>query len=184
VPDLYQGCEYWDFSLVDPDNRRPVDFAARVASLDGLAEPGELLAHWQDGRVKQWLIANLLAIRHARPQLFARGDYRPLEVEGEQASRVLAFARSFGDTHLVAVVPRLAAGLLGSSEVPHIPAARWGDTRVVLPPELAGLGLTGILPPHSPTNHGHLLLAEVLAEFPVNLLCLKPHRQENCHEHR
>ncbi|MDG9925650.1 MULTISPECIES: malto-oligosyltrehalose synthase [unclassified Pseudomonas] len=183
VPDLYQGCEYWDFSLVDPDNRRPVDFAARVASLDGLAEPSELLAHWRDGRVKQWLIANLLAIRHARPQLFARGDYRPLEVEGEQAGRVLAFARSFGDAHLVAVVPRLAAGLLGSNEVPHIPAEHWGDTRIVLPPEFADLATTGIFPPHQPINHGHLHLAEVLAEFPVNLICLKP-RQENCHEHR
>jgi (1->4)-alpha-D-glucan 1-alpha-D-glucosylmutase len=184
VPDLYQGCEYWDFSLVDPDNRRPVDFAARVASLDGLAEPAELLAHWQDGRVKQWLIANLLAIRLARPQLFAGGDYHPLEVEGEQASRVLAFARSFGDTHLVVVVPRLAAGLLGSSEAPLIPAERWGDTRVLLPTEFSGLCLTSIFPPHQPTNHGHLLLAEALAEFPVNLICVKPYPQEHGHEHR
>ncbi|WP_220815101.1 malto-oligosyltrehalose synthase [Pseudomonas paralcaligenes] len=184
VPDLYQGCEYWDFSLVDPDNRRPVDFAARVESLDGLAEPGELLAHWRDGRVKQWLIASVLALRHARHPLFARGDYRPLAIEGEHAERALAFVRRLGDTHLVAVVPRLAAGLLGDQPLPHVPAERWGDTRVVLPPELAGLSLTSILPPGQLDNRGHLPLAEVLAQFPVNLLCLKPHLQEPSHEHR
>src|SRR5690606_34662162 len=110
VPDIYQGGEYWDFSLVDPDNRRPVDFDARVESLSGLEDPAELLHNWRDGRIKQWLIASLLAIRHGRPQLFAEGDYRPLEVEGEQAGRVLACARSLGDAHLGAVVPRLAAG--------------------------------------------------------------------------
>uniref|UniRef100_UPI0005BCC52E malto-oligosyltrehalose synthase n=1 Tax=Pseudomonas sp. ML96 TaxID=1523503 RepID=UPI0005BCC52E len=72
VPDLYQGAEYWDFSLVDPDNRRPPDFAARMHSLSGLEEPAELLRHWRDGRIKQWLLASVLAIRHGRPQLFAR----------------------------------------------------------------------------------------------------------------
>ncbi|WP_252273357.1 malto-oligosyltrehalose synthase [Pseudomonas subflava] len=174
VPDLYQGCEYWDFSMVDPDNRRPVDFDARVDSLSGLEEPGELLRQWRDGRIKQWLIANLLAIRHARPQLFTEGDYRPLQVVGEQADRVLAFSRSLGDVHLVAVVPRLAAGLLGNRAVPHVPAERWGDTRVVLPPEFSDLHLTGIFPPHQPDSRGELPLAEVLADFPVNLFCLKP----------
>src|SRR5690606_13665569 len=134
----------------------------------------ELLHNWRDGRIKQWLIARLLAIRHGRPQLFAEGDYRPLEVEGEQAGRVLAFARSLGDAHLVAVVPRLAAGLLGRHDLPHIPAERWGNTRVVLPAEFADLCLTGIFPPRGLENPGYLPLAEVLADFPVNLLCLKP----------
>lgn len=184
VPDLFQGCEYWDFSLVDPDNRRPVDFSARVASLNGLADPGELLENWRDGRIKQWLVSSVLAIRRARHQLFSGSDYRALKVEGEHAEHVLAFARSLGDTHLIVVVPRLAAELLGDSDRPHVPAERWGDTRVVLPPELADLGLTGILPPQHPMNRGYLPLTEVLAQFPVNLLCLKPHPQENCHEHR
>ena len=78
VPDLYQGTEFWDFSLVDPDNRRPVDWAARRAALDAAVPAARLLEHWQDGRVKQAVIAGALALRAARPALFAEGDYLPV----------------------------------------------------------------------------------------------------------
>lgn len=138
VPDLYQGAEYWDFSLVDPDNRRPVDFTARRASLDDQARPDQLLGSWHDGRIKQLLINRTLQLRRRYPRLFSEGRYLPLAVEGEQAAHLLAFARECGGEWLVVVVPRLVAGLLADSPLPVVPHQRWGDTRVVLPEALDG----------------------------------------------
>lgn len=172
VPDLYQGCEFWDFSLVDPDNRRPVDYQARQAALEAGDTPTDKLASWQDGRIKQWLIQRVLALRAAEPALFARGEYRPLAVEGEHAAQVVAFLRSHGDQHLLVVAPRLSAGLLADHPVPHVPPQRWGDTRVVLPEELAIGQASGLLAPCSAASTQGLRLSAVLAEFPVNLIRL------------
>ena len=97
VPDFFQGTEFWDFSLVDPDNRRPVDFVVRTAALRGGATPAALLETWRDGRVKQAVIARTLALRREGADLFARGDYRPLEATGPLARHVLAFLRVHGD---------------------------------------------------------------------------------------
>ncbi|MBD9484086.1 malto-oligosyltrehalose synthase [Pseudomonas sp. PDM14] len=180
VPDLYQGAEFWDFSLVDPDNRREVDFAARIAALTQLPALAELLANWQNGHIKQWLISNVLAIRYARPELFRDGDYQALTVEGPAAEQVLAFSRSLGDSHLLVVVPRLASALLGNAETPHIPAARWGDTRVILPATLVDGSLSSLFSTRAiHPQQGSLALGEVLADFPVNLLLLKPTTQES-----
>ncbi|MGE8497480.1 MAG: malto-oligosyltrehalose synthase [Pseudomonas sp.] len=174
VPDLYQGCDYWDFSLVDPDNRRPVDFTARERSLALQDPPSELLSQWRDGRVKQWLIQRLLNLRRDRAQLFSRGEHRPLLVEGEHADQVLAFVRSHGQQHVLVVAPRLASGLLDGCDTPHIPAQRWGDTRLILPPALSVLPITGLLSPCQ-TSCAHILpVAGLLADFPVNVLCLNP----------
>ena len=84
IPDLYQGTEFWDFSLVDPDNRRPVDFDARETALTAGAAPAQLMPHWRDGRVKQALIHRVLGLRARAPQLFTLGTYLPLKVEGPQ----------------------------------------------------------------------------------------------------
>jgi (1->4)-alpha-D-glucan 1-alpha-D-glucosylmutase len=179
VPDLYQGTEFWDFGLVDPDNRRPVDFAPRVASLDHTPERGELLEQWRDGRIKQWLIRCVLAVRSAQPQLFSLGAYVPLEVEGEQAGRVLAFARRYEGDYVLVVVPVRAAGLLGSAELPLIPPTGWGDTSVRLPAALAESELSSLFSSRTlrPAD-ARILLSEVLADFPVNVLCSTPHCQE------
>ncbi len=109
VPDIYQGDELWDFSLVDPDNRRPVDWGKRQALLDEVAaaSPANLAPHWQDGREKLFATQRLLALRRAFPELFAEGDYQPLEIEGEKSSHLCAFARSWEDLSLVVMVPRL-----------------------------------------------------------------------------
>lgn len=200
VPDLYQGCEFWDFSLVDPDNRRPVDFSARQSALQSDDTPACQLASWQDGRIKQWLIQQTLALRAAQPQLFSQGSYHPLGVVGEHADQVLAFLRSHDDEHLLVIVPRLAAGLLGEHGAPHIPAQRWGDTTVLLPDELRTWQATGLLGPcRSESSQVGLRVAEALAEFPVNLIRLQPRAgadeaqtsdkhspspQEPRHEHR
>ncbi|WP_417702554.1 malto-oligosyltrehalose synthase [Pseudomonas sp.] len=174
VPDLYQGCEFWDFSLVDPDNRRPVDFVARQAALQAEREPAAMLATWQDGRIKQWLIQQVLALRAAHPVLFSRGAYQPLPVTGAHAAQVVAFLRSHGDERLLVIAPRLAAGLLAEHDQPRVPARRWGDTTVVLPGELGDHHVTGLLTPGQVATHEGVPLAGALAELPVNLLRLTP----------
>ena len=95
VPDFYQGNEIWDFSLVDPDNRRAVDYEQRQKMLDSLgqATPEELLGNWRDGRIKLFLTQRLLIFRRENPALFAQGSYEPLELSGEFASSCVAFAR-------------------------------------------------------------------------------------------
>jgi (1->4)-alpha-D-glucan 1-alpha-D-glucosylmutase len=111
VPDLYQGTEFWDFSLVDPDNRRPVDFSARAAAL-GDADLPALAAEWRNGRIKQALIAELLALRRRLPRLFAEGSYEPVPVEGRAAQSMIAFVRRHGEGWLLVAAPRLPLDLL------------------------------------------------------------------------
>lgn len=105
VPDIYQGTELWDFSLVDPDNRRPVDFHIREEMLSNAADPPTLLKDWRDGQVKLALLARLLALRTAEPELFA-APYRAIEAGDD---RVFAFMRSAGEKILMVAAPRLSA---------------------------------------------------------------------------
>ncbi|MEN0108819.1 MAG: malto-oligosyltrehalose synthase, partial [Pseudomonas sp.] len=172
VPDLYQGNEFWDFSLVDPDNRRPVDFAARRTALEHPRPLAELVHQWRGGPLKQWLVQRTLNLRAEHPQVFARGRYLPLTVEGSQAARVMAFARQLDDEQFVIVlVPRLAAGLLDGASTPLIPEHAWGDTRLLLPPALSHHSLISAFTngSHTPVA-GRLDLAHLLRDFPVNLL--------------
>jgi len=131
VPDLYQGTEYWDQSLVDPDNRRPVDFAVREASLAAARAPAALLAEWQTGAVKQAVIARALQLRAANPALFTKGDYVKLEATGPAAAHILAFARTHKKRTIITAVTRLAAGLITDSPLP--PPDAWADTTLPLP---------------------------------------------------
>ena len=174
VPDLYQGCEYWDFSLVDPDNRRPVDFSQRQHSLNPHSDPAELLQHWHDGRLKQWLIARTLTTRHQRPALFRYGHYQPLKIYGAQAQHLLAFSRRHGDQFAISLVPRLFAPLLRDSDQPLIPPHNWGDTLIDLPdtPLISALTGTAI------SSGAAVPVSELLDSVPVNLL-VSPHPQEN-----
>ncbi len=124
VPDLYQGSEVWDLSLVDPDNRRPVDFAARAALLAELADAGpqQAFAREDAGGTKLWLISRLLTHRRTHPHCYSRtSGYEPLEVRGNGADRFIAFTRSGG---LAVIVPRLATSA----------ADPWTGTQVMLPP--------------------------------------------------
>lgn len=131
VPDLYQGTDLWDLSLVDPDNRRPVDFAQRRAMLAEQSLPD--IDTWRDGRIKQALIARVLSLRARQASLFAIGRYLPLAVRGPAANHVLAFARVFGSERVVIAVTRLPAHLLGAHDVPLPPAHAWNDTDIMLP---------------------------------------------------
>ena len=171
VPDLYQGADFWDFSLVDPDNRRPVDFDARRNALDLESQPEQLLEHWQDGQIKQWLIARTLKLRLEQPRLFTEGRYIPLEVTGDQAGSLIAFARELDGNWVLVIAARLAAGLLGDAPAPSIPAERWGDTRISLPDALNGVAFTRLfgadtVTPKQATLHVH----EALQTLPVAVL--------------
>jgi len=113
VPDIYQGCEGWDLSLVDPDNRRPVDFASRAARLEEFERPtstGEMLESWRDGRIKQFVTANLLRLRREFADLFRLGDYEGLECDGPGGDHLVAFRRSHGEDQIVVVAGRLFVG--------------------------------------------------------------------------
>jgi len=139
VPDLYQGTDFWDFSLVDPDNRRPVDFAARADALRQGTRPPALLGDWRDGRIKQSVTATLLGLRSRHPALFSAGAHVPLEAVGPQGGRLLAFARTTPDADadpvsLVVVVPRLIWPLMDGAALPLPPPAVWQETAILLPP--------------------------------------------------
>jgi (1->4)-alpha-D-glucan 1-alpha-D-glucosylmutase len=132
VPDIYQGTEYWDFSLVDPDNRRPVDYAARAASL-GQGSYADLLPHWRDGRVKQHVVHILLGLRARLPVLFARGGYRALSVTGPEAAHVVAFERYDARRAVIVVVGRHLAPWLEEADAPRLETSRWSGTGIAWP---------------------------------------------------
>ncbi len=132
VPDIYQGTEFWDFSLVDPDNRRPVAYKARIEALDSHASLESLMRHWPDGRIKQRILSLLLHDRTATPDLYAEGDYRPLSVDGRQGSHLIAYIRQHGDAALAVIVPRLWSALTNPESLAFDPAM-WSDTTVALP---------------------------------------------------
>jgi len=169
VPDLYQGNEFWDFSLVDPDNRRPVDYAAREQALQEPLPPVELLANWRDGRIKQALIAEVLNLRVEHAELFRRGSYQALEVLGSQAHNVLAFAREHEGKQAIVIVPVRCATLLENSAVPQVDALRWGDTRVVLPFAASDTNLKGLFSSSAVTKNRELNISDALGDVPVNL---------------
>ena len=133
VPDIYQGNEIWDFSLVDPDNRRPVDYTHRGKLLDSLTgtTTEELLQDWPDGRIKLFLTQRLLHFRRDHAALFKQGKYLPLSASGAFAECCVAFVREHEDEWIAVVVPRL------SSRVGFPPIGdRWKDTVVDLPQSL------------------------------------------------
>ncbi len=130
VPDIYQGTELWDLSLVDPDNRRPVDYAARERAL-AQQEPTETLwNHWRDGRIKQRLVAQLLTDRAQDPLLYSDGSYEPVLAGGPQAQHCLAFRRSHGHDCLVVAVPRGVGAVVNGEDT--VPAHFWTDTHLAV----------------------------------------------------
>ncbi|MDR7282706.1 (1-_4)-alpha-D-glucan 1-alpha-D-glucosylmutase [Pseudomonas corrugata] len=169
VPDLYQGNDFWDFSLVDPDNRRPVDYASRQRALQATPDVPELLANWRDGRIKQTLIAEVLNLRAEHADLFSRGSYQALEVLGSQAHRVLAFARSLEGKRAIVIVPIRCADLLKNSAEPRMDALQWGDTRVKLPFAASDENLKGLFSSVAVTKHRELNIGAALEVVPVNL---------------
>ena len=179
VPDTYQGGERWDLSLVDPDNRRPVDFEARDAFLDTMQaagiDPGRLLEEWANGEVKHLVLARMLDRRRALDPLFVEGEYVPLEARGARAAHVVALARHLQDRVAIAVTPRLVASLTPDATEGPLWAPDWGDTTLELRGALAAGryrdAITGVEVATSIAGGIVTLpLAELLGRFPVALL--------------
>ncbi len=176
VPDLYQGNELIDLSLVDPDNRRPVDYAPREQVLDDLRalDPVDLArvaqaftATPQDGRAKLLITWRLLELRKRRPELLREGDYAGLTVEGSRAAHVLAYARSHGRHVLVTIAGRLFAQLLQEPGQLPLGNAVWGDTTVEIPGLADGAPLTNVLTGERlEVRGGRVRLAEAFGSFP------------------
>jgi (1->4)-alpha-D-glucan 1-alpha-D-glucosylmutase len=169
VPDIYQGTEFWDFSLVDPDNRRPVDYTARAKALEKGDALTSLMESWTDGRIKQRIIAALLRDRAQSPTLYAEGDYRMLEAEGARADQLLAYVRQHGTDALAVVVPRLWAGFMTSDD-PSFDAATWSDTGI----ELAqGHWLNVITGDEILIDQSRTKISDLLKEVPFAVLKLR-----------
>ena len=181
VPDIYQGNDTWDFSLVDPDNRRPVDYARRQEmfecirkSVSASSEPtmGALLETPEDGRIKLYLTWQALCLRQQCPDVFQQGEYLPLTVEGSKAAHVVAFSRKAGDTSVLVVVPRLLGTLLSESDIDRPPVGNelWADTRIQLPFDGVSRRYRNVLTGKllNPAAR-ELSVAELLGEFPVAL---------------
>lgn len=177
MPDIYQGTELWDFSLVDPDNRRPVDYGLRKAILEEVIqqqnEPAylqELQANWRDGRIKMFVTHKGLAFRRAYEHLFREGIYVPLAVDGRAADHVLAFAQTLpGRPWAITIVPRLLTkGGFPNDQLTHEPF--WADTSIRLPEHSSGRWHNIFTGKTAETTEGTLAVAPHLGPFPVALL--------------
>jgi (1->4)-alpha-D-glucan 1-alpha-D-glucosylmutase len=167
VPDYYQGTELWDFSLVDPDNRRPVDYGLRRKALDAVASatPEELLANLADGRAKLHVIRKGLEIRRKHPALFHGGRYTPLYADGGREDNVIAYWLSDATAALTVVAPRLFFHLMAADDLAPLGKKAWGNAALPLKGSCVNV-LTG----ERLEADGRLPLADVLRRFPVALL--------------
>ncbi len=168
VPDIYQGSELWNFSLVDPDNRRPVDYKLRAEMLSGLSDktPQQLLQCWPDGSIKMLITQRTLNYRLEHVALFRRGKYLPLRAAGTFADCCLAFARELADERVVVIAPRL------SSRVGFPPIAdRWKDTAIELPEGFPLQRWREVLTGHEfRIKERRLRMSDVMAVLPVAIL--------------
>ncbi|HTV64337.1 MAG TPA: hypothetical protein VMD98_01970, partial [Bryocella sp.] len=181
VPDIYQGQELWDFSLVDPDNRRPVDFEARLRVGSELCTRAraqdrrdicrELLQDYRDGRLKFWVTMLALHCRRQHQELFRQGSYLPLEATRGREENVIAFARKHGKDLAIVAAPRFSSALMKGREEPPVKYA-WNDSELLLPPEIAGCRLRNVFTGETLQADHSLLCREVFGSFPVALLTL------------
>jgi len=177
VPDTYQGTELWDFSLVDPDNRRPVDYCKRRTMLDGLqvrAAKGldellrDLLASWEDGCVKLYVTWRLLTLRQENPDLFLEGDYLPLEVVGKKKDHAVAFQRRLKDRSVIVVIPRLTSALTKPGIFP-LGKAVWEKTTLEMPKDAPKRFRSVFTAQDIESSQGKLPLASVFSGFPIGV---------------
>lgn len=186
VPDFYQGSELWDFSLVDPDNRRPVDFKHRVEVLEESRRAAsanlpelilELLANWPDGRIKFFVTDRALDFRMANPDLFVKGEYIPVEVRGTRKNHICVFARRLEGVWSLTVVPRLVTQFTPAGTFP-LGSQAWKGTYLLMPrsfPKDWVDVLTGNVRGAISKNRMRVLyLRDVLGSFPLALLTSPP----------
>lgn len=171
IPDLYQGADLWDFSLVDPDNRRPVDYGLRSHALHQTHALDSLLSAWHDGQIKQYLIARVLQARRTQPQLYAQGEYRALSTRGAHRDQLIAHARALpGGRVALVMATRLAARWLPAGSIPLLPAELWQDTHIALPAAWRRHAWTDALSDLPHPAAAAMPASQVLAQAPVALL--------------
>ncbi len=188
IPDFFQGSELWDLNLVDPDNRRPVDYRRRQYLLEQMesfrcpcspdataAFVKEMLTDWSDGRIKLYLTSAGLHLRRRYPALFLEGNYLPLSADGENKEHIVGLARNLGTQSVIALVPRFVARLLGGSQSCPIGPEVWKDTTISLPAELAGHIYRNVftnarVTPTSQSDRIQVPVAEALGACPVAIL--------------
>jgi (1->4)-alpha-D-glucan 1-alpha-D-glucosylmutase len=185
VPDFYQGTEIWNFSLVDPDNRRPVDYTLRREMLNKLkrreSELGplklakELIINKETGMIKLYLIYKALNYRKAHRELFEIGEYVPLETMGERANNICVFVRRIGNTRAITVVPRFFTKLISEDDGLPLGKEIWKDTFVVIPFGDIGAKYRNVFTGEIVSIESHkgaitLLLSDIFMNFPVALM--------------
>ncbi|RZI42448.1 malto-oligosyltrehalose synthase [Herbaspirillum sp. HC18] len=170
VPDLYQGTEFWDFSLVDPDNRRPVDYEARIRALEEVAPAIEGIEQWRNGCLKQQVILRTLQLRACEPELFSRGEYLPLDMTGALAGHAIGFARVQGDRKMIVLTTHLPVRILAQDGTPIVPAARWIDTAAVFPAAGDSTWRNIFTGKAVRAASGKIRIAEALEQLPVSIL--------------
>jgi (1->4)-alpha-D-glucan 1-alpha-D-glucosylmutase len=183
VPDIYQGSELNELSLVDPDNRRPVDYARRRELLGGLQRTADATAHERakalqamlaspaDGRLKLWMISRALELRCRQPDVFEAGDYAALGVTGARSRHVVAFARRHQGSGAIVIAGRLYASLGLTAGASPLGAAIWDDTRVEVPFPAPAVPVSNVLTGDSiDLAGGTAALAQVFAKLPCALL--------------
>jgi (1->4)-alpha-D-glucan 1-alpha-D-glucosylmutase len=176
LPDFYQGSELWDLNLVDPDNRRPVDFAARSELLQLIQQreasgvpalARELFSRYQDGGVKLFLIYRTLQARRRDPRLFARGSYTPVGIRGRWKNNLVAFTRRYGGRTALVCAPRFCPELVETGELP-LGEKVWADTLLTAPSGIRRW--ENAITAETLESRGHLPAARLLSCFPAALL--------------
>ena len=177
VPDLYQGAEMWDLNLVDPDNRRPVDFNLRKSLLRNIKEQNQadllslvsqMLRTREDGRIKLFLISTALETRKQHGDIFQMGTYTPLVVSGKLRDHLIAFLREYDGKRSVTIAPRFFVSLVEEGKLP-LGSEVWQDTRVVMP-DIASANWTNTLSGEIIPGGNQLAVGQILKHFPVALL--------------
>jgi (1->4)-alpha-D-glucan 1-alpha-D-glucosylmutase len=176
VPDTYWGSEVWDLTLVDPDNRRPVDFRDRPRLLAAAADLRiqDALTNWPDGTVKLLTLSRVLGLRQQAPQLFKDGSYVPLTTVGARADNVIALARNHGNDWIIAVVTRLGGRLLDAERWPP-QAELWQDTELQLPAGSPSLWQDVLANEPVYANDGVITARDCLQHAPIAVLTTRGH---------
>ena len=181
IPDFYQGTELWNLCLVDPDNRRPVDYSLRHKLLQDMQQDAAqdhlelLLRLWdskEDGRIKLFLLYQALQTRKQRARLFRQGSYHPLPVQGSQKAHLFAFARQAEHSWALCLVPRFLGSVIPQGELP-VGSAIWQDTHIELPDTAPATWENKLTAQEVKVKDNKLMLANVFSHFPLALLTNK-----------
>ncbi len=172
IPDMYQGTELWDFSLLDPDNRGAVDYEKRELLLNDNTNVSSKIRDWKNGAIKQHIIQKVLCLRRQSPELFTTGKYIPLIVSGARAAHIVAFMRTSPDGAAITIVPRLSKLLMENVNEINLQSDKWQDTTVHLPERLNTRAINVITDSSLEIYAGRIEISSLLSALPIVMLKL------------